>query len=291
MAQTVIRVSVLEGPYTHLQAVGVPLPLCMHMQELKLMLNEAQWTAKQSSGGFSVGFFWPASTATAGKLPYHSVVLKRNKRSRRKKKSNNGPGSKPRESPNAEEGSTLDLAAHSSSAVPANTPPPPPAPPSDAHPVDPVVSDLSSTENDSSGSDSFGLKSCESVALDIRDVPGVSFVKDGEPGWTPVVSLSKRKREKRKERKKLLSLPGSTSSSSDSDLNLSPILNTLWLMDLQAFLHKIKLVLSGGLLLLQGLAINSKVLQKNQQKHHQYLSVCFNILCMHVFLLSFVFVQ
>ena len=164
-------------------------------------------------------FFWPASTA--GKLPYHSVVLKRKKRSRRKKKSNNGPGSKPRESPNAEEGSTLDLAAHSSSAVPANTPPPPPAPPSDAHPVDPVVSDLSSTENDSSGSDSFGLKSCESVALDIRDVPGVSFVKDGEPGWTPVVSLSKRKREKRKERKKLLSLPGSTSSSSDSDLNLS----------------------------------------------------------------------
>ena len=81
MAQTVIRVSVLEGPYTHLQAVGVPLPLCMHMQELKLMLNEAQWTTKQSSGGFSVCFFWPASTA--GNLPYHSVVLKCKKRSRR----------------------------------------------------------------------------------------------------------------------------------------------------------------------------------------------------------------
>ena len=135
-----------------------------------------------------------------------------------KKKSSNGPGSKPRESPNAEEGTTL--AANSSSAVPANTPPPP-APPSDAHPVDRVVSDLSFTEDDSSGSDSFGLKSCESVALDIRDVPGVSFVRDGKPDWTPVVSLSKRKREKRKERKKLLSLPANTSSSSDSDLNLS----------------------------------------------------------------------
>ena len=129
------------------------------------------------------------------------------------------------------------------------------------------------------------------MALDIRDVPGVSFVKDGEPGWTPVVSLSKRKREKRKERKKLLSLPGSTSSSSDSDLNLSSHSKYLVVDGSPGILHKIKLVLSGGLLLLQGLAINSKVLQKNHQKHHQYLSVCFNILCMHVFLLSFVFVQ
>ena len=84
----------------------------------------------------------------------------------------------------------------------------------------PVVSDLSSTEDDSSGSDSFGLRSCESVALDIRDVPGMPFVRDGKPDWAPVVSLSKRKREKWKERKKLLSLPANTSSSSDSDLNL-----------------------------------------------------------------------
>ena len=132
-------------------------------------------------------FFWPASTA--GNLPYHSVVLKCKK-------------------PNAEEGTTL--AANSSSAVPANTPPPP-APPMPHLMLtlsrDLVVRDLSSIEDNSSSSVSFGLKSCESVALDIRDVPGVSFVRGGKPDWTPVVSLSKRKREKWKERKKLLSLP------------------------------------------------------------------------------------
>ena len=52
--------------------------LYTHMQELKLMLITAQWMAKQLSGGFSVSFFWPASTA--GNLPNHSVVLKRRKR-------------------------------------------------------------------------------------------------------------------------------------------------------------------------------------------------------------------
>ena len=109
--------------------------LCMHMKELKLMLNAAQWTAKQLSGVFSVSFFWPASTT--GNLLNPSVVLKCSKRI------NNGSGTKPRESPNAEEGTTL--AAHPSTAVSVNTPHPPP---SDSHHVDPVVSNLSSTEDD-----------------------------------------------------------------------------------------------------------------------------------------------
>ena len=72
---------------------------------------------KQLSGEFSVSFFWPASTA--GNLLNHSVVLKR------RKKSNNSSGTKPRGSPNAEEGTTL--AAHPPTAVPVNTPSPPPS--------------------------------------------------------------------------------------------------------------------------------------------------------------------
>ena len=165
------------------------------------MLNEAQWTAKQWSGGFSVCFFWPASTA--GFSEWSAIFL------------------------------PLRMIASA------------------------LIHSVSSPVNQ------WHLTS-------VMSIPGVSFVRDGKQDWIPVVSLSKRKREKRKERKKLLSLPANTSSSSDSDLNLSPIvkLNTLWLMDLQEFQHKIKLVLSGGLLSLQGLAINSKVLQKNQEKHH-----------------------
>ena len=120
-----------------------------------------------------------------------------------------------------------------------------------------MVSDLSSTEDGSSGSDSFGLKSCASVAFDIRDVPCVSFVRDGKPDWTPVVSLSKRKRQKRKERVPIVTL------------------STLWLMNLQEIQEKIKLVhvLSCGLLLLQ--FKNSKLLQNTIN------IVCFNTLCMH----------
>ena len=85
---------------------------------------------------------------------------------KRRRKKKNGPGTKLRERrPNAEEGTTL--AANPYTAVPVNTLPPPP---SDAHPVDPVGSDLSSTDHDSSSYGSFRLKFCESVAPDIRDV-------------------------------------------------------------------------------------------------------------------------
>ena len=84
------------------------------------------------------------------------------------------------------------------------------------------------------------------MALDIRDVSGVSFVRDGKPDWTLVVSLSKRKREKRKEREKLLSLPANTSSC-DSDLNQSSHCNAKYLV-VDGSQEKIKLVLGCGLL-------------------------------------------
>ena len=52
-----IRVSVLEGPFTVLSEVGVPLPVCISMQSKGLQLDKALWTARQSNGGFSVTFF------------------------------------------------------------------------------------------------------------------------------------------------------------------------------------------------------------------------------------------
>ena len=60
--------------------------------------------------------------------------------------------------------------------------------------MDPVVSDLSSTEDDSSGSDSFGSKSCESVALDIQD--GVSFVLKGWETRLDPCCVSEKEEEK-----------------------------------------------------------------------------------------------
>ena len=48
-----IHVSVLEGPFTVLSEVGVPLPVCISMQSKGLQLDKALWTARQSNGGFS----------------------------------------------------------------------------------------------------------------------------------------------------------------------------------------------------------------------------------------------
>ena len=143
--------------------------------------------------------------------------------------------------------------------------------------MDQVISDLSSTEDDSSGSDSFGLKTCESAPLDIRDVPGVSFIRDGKSDWTPVVPLSKRKREKWKEREKLLSLPhANTCSGSDSDLNLSYHCDAKYLV--LDGTSGIQVGIGCGLLLLQKLAINAKVVQKNY-KNTISISVFFLTFC------------
>ena len=47
-----IRVTVLEGSFAGLQGVGIPLPVCIHLQDLGLQFEGAQWTAKQSNTGF-----------------------------------------------------------------------------------------------------------------------------------------------------------------------------------------------------------------------------------------------
>ena len=60
MADKTIKIAVLEGDFASLCALGFPLPLSLQFQQSCLRLNEAMWTAKSSSGGFSVSLFWPA---------------------------------------------------------------------------------------------------------------------------------------------------------------------------------------------------------------------------------------
>ena len=240
MAQTSIRVSVLEGCYSHLLAVGVPLPLCIHSQELGVVMDSAQWTAKQSSSGFSVSFFWPAPVP-AGRQPFRPGVPKPRRR-RRKKKCNVCPskegtsvtaaqevhvpsatltaglsdvpdcgtpasdvlslaGDLPPPSTSAENDSAVSASSISGVVAPVERL-------SDAHPETSHSED--NLEDEVSSSESLDLMSCEAVALDVRDVPGVSFVKDGVEQWSPVVSRRRRAR------------PMENSSSSDgSDLDLT----------------------------------------------------------------------
>ena len=61
MADKPIKVAVLEGDFASLCALGFPLSLSLQLQQSCLRLYEAMWTAKTTSGGFSVSFFWPTS--------------------------------------------------------------------------------------------------------------------------------------------------------------------------------------------------------------------------------------
>ena len=66
-----IRVAVLETNYAD---IGVPFSVCVQLQERRLQLHDAQWTARNSTGGFSISFFWPALAT--------NQLVKKNKKGR-----------------------------------------------------------------------------------------------------------------------------------------------------------------------------------------------------------------
>ena len=84
-----IRVSLIEGYYVSLQEAGLPLSVCIQLQECKLSLEQAQWTAKQTNSGF-----WPdqQSSDRGVKQPVR-VSKKRHKPRRRTKTTPSCPSS------------------------------------------------------------------------------------------------------------------------------------------------------------------------------------------------------
>ena len=48
-----IRVCVLEGNYVELAEAGAPILVCLQMQQLELSVGKAQWSTRQTCGGFS----------------------------------------------------------------------------------------------------------------------------------------------------------------------------------------------------------------------------------------------
>ena len=53
-----IRVCVLEGHQAELASAGLPLLVGLRLQQLDLSMSIAQWSIRQTNGGFSVLFFW-----------------------------------------------------------------------------------------------------------------------------------------------------------------------------------------------------------------------------------------
>ena len=52
----------MEGHQAELASAGLPLSVCLRLQQLDLLMSAAQWSTRQTNGGFSVSFFWLSST-------------------------------------------------------------------------------------------------------------------------------------------------------------------------------------------------------------------------------------
>ena len=52
-----VFVSVVKGYFAGLKGVGMPLTLCVQLQEHTLMFNTAQWMMRQSHAGLSILLF------------------------------------------------------------------------------------------------------------------------------------------------------------------------------------------------------------------------------------------
>ena len=79
MVDRAIKVSVLEGDFASLSTVGFPLSLCIQLQSSQLKLKEAMWTAKYSSGGSSVNFFWPTPAPEKVKVQFKKKTKRKRK--------------------------------------------------------------------------------------------------------------------------------------------------------------------------------------------------------------------
>ena len=81
MDDTIIKVSILEGELAELSTLGFALPLCIQLQLSCLRIDEVMWTARCTSGGFSVNLFWPAPAPEK-----NDVQLKKRRKTRSKAK-------------------------------------------------------------------------------------------------------------------------------------------------------------------------------------------------------------
>ena len=187
---TRIRVAVLESQYVSLGELGVPLSVCVQLQQLGLQLHEAQWTARHSLGGFSISFFWPA-------LDNQQPAKKKKKSKKSKMKRRNASKS------TTNQPATSDLKYDSPASVIHHSPIVAHHPPeinlndslhvSEADPTSTLEAEL--TPN----SIVPNLSDCEDVKYESHNcTPGVSYkTLDGKKQWTPVV---RRKRTKQRMR-------------------------------------------------------------------------------------------
>ena len=213
-----ICVSVLEGAVVGLHEVGVPLPVCMHLQDKGARFESAQWTAKQTKSGFSVCFFWPVDEV--------AVAMPRKRRRRRRRSTKNRRAKSPvsvtsneLQPAKADERQPISMSApidahHSGNTHHSLTAPEESKLKRASNQQEP--SDQEELSDQENSSDELDLVTCKPVVFEMRQsTPGVQYVKDGEQNWTPVVRKRKRKRGKTMHTKE-----STSTSSSDSELDV-----------------------------------------------------------------------
>jgi hypothetical protein len=180
----------------------------MQLQTSELKLCDAMWTAKSSTGGFSVSFFWPGVSS--------KPAIDKGKKQKRRKRKRKTKANKSAQCGNSGAKDAVETPTSASSLV-------------DAHHSGPeFIAKDSSPVQDAD----IDLKSCSNVKYDKRGaVHGVTYTIDNEEeAWTPVVGR-RSKRPKRSVPLHLLrlrappqvksNLPSSDESTCDSDSDCS----------------------------------------------------------------------
>ena len=195
-----ICVSVLEGAFVGLREVGVPLPVCMHLQDKGARFESAQWTAKQTKSGFSVCFFWPVDEVAVTNPRKPKRRRRRPTKVNRRAKSPASVTLNELHPAKADERQVTGTSAPIDAHHPGNTHHSLTAPEESKLErasnlqVPPDHEEFSDQEN---SSDEVDLVACKPVVYEMRQsTPGVQYVKDGEQNWTPVVRKKKRRRVK-----------------------------------------------------------------------------------------------
>ena len=200
MADGKRRVSMLEGSFTGLQGVGIPLPVCIHLQDLGLQLEDAQWTTKQSNTGFSISFFWPVQDCS-------TVIGKKRRKRWKRVRCTSGQASS--SMGRAQGLNSVDDRKVTRTPIDAHCPTSDSSPsmPSQGHASQYKVTTESSKSTPSatsargfpqptSGTNTdVDLTTCSEVQFELRDgVPGVCYQDtENTAGWTPVISRRRKR--------------------------------------------------------------------------------------------------
>ena len=169
----------MEGQFVERADAGVPVCVCLQMQQLGLSLEQADWSTRQTCGGFSVTFFWPSSLVR---------TVKSNGRTKRKR------GSRKRK---------VSTPCHM--AAPAGVPTPVVC--EQAHEGVPaaLINDQPSSESRdgvelqpaSNSSPKPDWMACSGITFEEKDsIPGVRYTTpSGEAAWTPVLRCHRPRRK------------------------------------------------------------------------------------------------